>query len=83
MSKPVPAYIKYARAAAKSKKEGEPLRLAARRFLTDLKRKDLVFRRDKVDSCLRFIGILKHFKSAAPEPRLSLSHGRSLLWPIS
>lgn len=52
----------YARKVARSKREGEAIRLAARRFLSDLRRRNLEFRADKVDRCLKFIAALKHFK---------------------
>jgi len=37
------------------------IKLACRRFLSDLKRADLEFREDVVDGAIEFIGILKHF----------------------
>ena len=37
------------------------IKLACKRFLFDLKRKDLEFREDVVDEAISFIGILKHF----------------------
>lgn len=40
---------------------GESIRLACKRFNTDLKREDLVFREDKVDRAIAFISTLKHF----------------------
>ena len=40
---------------------GETIKLACKRFQTDLKRDDLVFREDKVDRAIAFISTLKHF----------------------
>lgn len=37
------------------------IKLACKRFLSDLKRDDLDFREDVVDDAISFIGILKHF----------------------
>ena len=57
-----PRYITYAKKTARSKKEGEAMRLAAKRFLKDLRRRDLIFYPDKVQRCFDFIAILRHFK---------------------
>ena len=40
---------------------GENIKLAIQRFQNDLKRDDLVFREDVVDSAIDFISTLKHF----------------------
>ncbi len=40
---------------------GETIKLACNRFQNDLKRDDLVFREEKVDRAIKFIGTLKHF----------------------
>jgi len=40
---------------------GENIKLAIRRFLTDLERDDLEFREDVVDEAISFISTLKHF----------------------
>lgn len=40
----------------------ENIKLACKRFLSDLEREDLEFREDVVDDAIDFIGILKHFK---------------------
>jgi hypothetical protein len=39
----------------------ENIKLACKRFLSDLEREDLEFREDAVDNAISFIGILKHF----------------------
>nr|DAY33813.1 MAG TPA: Large Terminase [Caudoviricetes sp.] len=39
----------------------ESIKLACKRFLSDLERSDLDFREDVVDNAIDFIGILKHF----------------------
>ena len=44
---------------------GEAIYLACVRFLRDLRRDDLEFRRDTVDWCFSFISQLKHFKGKA------------------
>lgn len=41
---------------------GENIKLACKRFLSDLDRADLEFRMDEVDKAIDFIGIMKHFK---------------------
>jgi len=38
---------------------------SCKRFLNDLKRDDLIFRKDKVDRAIKFISLLKHFKGSA------------------
>ncbi len=38
---------------------------SCKRFLNDLEREDLIFRKDKVDKAIKFISILKHFKGSA------------------
>jgi len=40
---------------------GETIKLACKRFQSDLKRDDLEFREDKVDRAIAFISTLKHF----------------------
>lgn len=40
---------------------GDTIRLACKRFLSDLKRPDLDFREDVVDRAIGFISTLKHF----------------------
>ena len=40
---------------------GENIKLAIRRFQTDLERDDLEFREDVVDGAIDFISTLKHF----------------------
>ena len=40
---------------------GENIKLAIRRFQTDLERDDLEFREDVVDNAIDFISTLKHF----------------------
>ena len=40
---------------------GEAIKLACKRFQSDLRRNDLEFRESKVDRAIRFIGTLKHF----------------------
>lgn len=42
---------------------GDNIRLACKRYLSDLKREDLIFREDVVDRAIAFIGTLKHFTS--------------------
>lgn len=39
----------------------ESIKLACKRFLSDLERSDLDFREDVVDNAIDFVGILKHF----------------------
>ena len=39
----------------------ENIKLACKRYLSDLKRDDLEFREDVVDRAIAFIGTLKHF----------------------
>jgi phage terminase large subunit-like protein len=39
----------------------ENIKLACKRFLSDLERVDLEFREDVADRAIDFIGILKHF----------------------
>ncbi|SFF96687.1 terminase large subunit [Prevotella sp. KH2C16] len=54
-------YIAYARDVVSGKQPaGTLIKLACRRFLDDMKRKDLVFRRSEVDRCIAFIGLLRH-----------------------
>lgn len=68
------SYYRWALDAAADEKQGSLLRMAARRFLSDLEREDLVFRAESVDRCLRFLRILKHYKGSSagrgfePEP---------------
>ena len=40
---------------------GDTIKLACKRFQNDLQRDDLVFREDKVERAIQFIGTLKHF----------------------
>lgn len=40
---------------------GEAIKLACKRFQSDLRRDDLEFRESKVDRAIKFIGTLKHF----------------------
>lgn len=40
---------------------GETIKLACLRFKADLQREDLVFRDDKVERAINFIGTLRHF----------------------
>lgn len=44
---------------------GELARLACRRFLSDLERSDLEFRREKAERGVKFFRMLRHFKGAA------------------
>ncbi len=61
--KNTPIYIRYARDVVSSDYvAGHLTKLSCRRFLDDLDRKDLIYRADKVDFCLKFIEILHHFK---------------------
>ena len=39
----------------------ENIKLAAKRFLSDLQREDLEFREEAVERAISFIGVLKHF----------------------
>lgn len=41
-------------------KTGVLIKLSCQRFLDDLKREDLIFRVDKADEVINFIGIMKH-----------------------
>ena len=55
-------YYRYADEVSKGKiVVGENIKLAIRRFQTDLERDDLEFREDVVDSAIDFISTLKHF----------------------
>lgn len=55
-------YYKYIDDVSKGKVVvGENIRLAVARFQKDLKRDDLEFREDVVDSAIAFIATLKHF----------------------
>lgn len=55
-------YYKYASDVISGKViAGESIKLACKRFLTDLGREDLTFREDKVDRAINFISTLKHF----------------------
>lgn len=57
------AYLKYCKQVLSGKiTAGELIKFSCKRFLDDLKRKDLVFREDKVERCIAFIGTLKHYK---------------------
>ena len=59
-------YIKYAEDVVSGKiVAGELIKLSCQRFLNDLKRDDLVFKEDKVDRAIRFIGLFHHFKGEA------------------
>ncbi len=59
-------WVKYARAASgKRSREGRAMRLAATRFLRDIKDRRWEFRADKVRRCISFISILRHFKGSA------------------
>ena len=61
-----PGYMSYARGVVKGDIcAGEPICLACARFLRDLERSDLEFRKDKVEWCFSFIRQLKHFKGRA------------------
>jgi phage terminase large subunit-like protein len=40
---------------------GETIKLACKRFLSDLERDDLIFNESVVDDAIQFIGTLKHF----------------------
>ena len=40
---------------------GDTIRLACKRFLSDLKRNDMVFKESVVDRAINFISTLKHF----------------------
>ena len=55
-------YYRYADEVSKGKiVVGENIKLAIRRFQTDLERDDLEFREDVVDDAIAFISTLKHF----------------------
>ena len=55
-------YYRYVDEVSKGKiVVGENIKLAIRRFQTDLERDDLEFREDVVDSAIDFISTLKHF----------------------
>lgn len=59
-------YYQYAQNVIKGKVvAGELIQLACKRFMSDLKRKDLVFKADKVENFLKFSKCLKHFKGSA------------------
>lgn len=56
-------YVKYAKDIVGNKIVAcENVRNACQRFLNDLDRDDLEFRKDVADRAINFIGILKHFK---------------------
>ena len=58
-----PIYIQYARDVVEGEIIAcENVRNACKRFLNDLQRNDLEFRRDTADRAISFIGILKHFR---------------------
>lgn len=66
-------YIKYAEDVLSGKiVAGELIQLACKRFLDDLKRPDLVFKEDKVDRAIRFIGLFHHFKGEASGQKFNL-----------
>ncbi len=55
-------YYRYAEDVSSGKVVvGENIKLAIRRFQTDLERDDLEFREDVVDGAIDFISTLKHF----------------------
>lgn len=59
-------YYKYAQDVSDGKTVCcDNIKLAVKRFLSDLQREDLDFREDVVDSAIEFIGTLKHFTSKA------------------
>lgn len=58
---------------------GRSIRLAAERFLRDLTRADLEFRADKVDRCIGFIRLLKHFKGRASGAPFELEQWQSFI----
>lgn len=47
---------------AKNVNGGQLVKLAAKRFLSDLERDDLEYRSEEVERCFRFLGKLRHFK---------------------
>lgn len=51
---------------------GENIKLACKRFLSDLERTDLEFREEDVDRAIDFIGILKHFKGKSSGKHFTL-----------
>lgn len=58
-------YYQFAKAASTKKGgECEYVRLAAKRFIDDLKRKDIEFRQDVVDRCIGFVSMLKHYEGS-------------------
>lgn len=60
------AYNKYAVDVVNGKiKCCESIKLACKRYLSDLERADLIFREGVVDRAIDFIGTLKHFTSKA------------------
>ena len=60
------AYYRYAiENAAPNSPVCEYVRLACQRFLNDLKRPELMFRPEKVERVIKFMGSLRHFKGKA------------------
>lgn len=75
-----PTYIQYARDVV----EGvivacENVRNACKRFLNDLDRDDLEFRRDTADRAISFIGILKHFRGRSSGQPFTLEPFQSFI----
>lgn len=61
-----PPWTKYARqCVAKKSRQGSAIKLAAARFLRDLKDPRFEFRESRVNRCIRFIGLLHHFMGKA------------------
>lgn len=67
------SYYKYADDVLSGKIiAGETIKLACKRFKDDLQREDLIFREDKVERAISFIGTLRHFTGKHSGSRFKL-----------
>lgn len=65
MSKTLDKIIDYCKQVESSESDGALIKMAARRFLNDLQRDDLLFYEPSVDRVCRFIAMLSHFEGVA------------------
>lgn len=65
MGKTLDKIVDYCKQVESSESDGTLIKMAARRFLTDLKRDDLLFYEPSVDRVCRFIALLSHFEGIA------------------
>ena len=65
MGKTLDKIIDYCKQVESSESDGTLIKMAARRFMTDLQRDDLLFYEPSVDRVCRFIALLSHFEGIA------------------